>query len=67
MNKGEKIYTAKFPITDNKEDKVSDSKMATLGQHNEEILKTVLGIEDEEITRLESMGVIGNRPRMPSK
>ena len=43
------------------------SAAPTLGEHNEEILKTVLGIEDEEITRLESMGVIGNRPRMPSK
>ena len=43
------------------------SPAPTLGEHNEEILKTVLGLEDEEVTRLESLGVIGNRPRMPSK
>lgn len=43
------------------------SAAPTLGEHNEEILKTVLGLEDEDVSRLETLGVIGNRPRMPSK
>lgn len=43
------------------------SPAPTLGQHNEEVLKSVLGLEDNELSRLEKLGVIGNRPRMPSK
>jgi crotonobetainyl-CoA:carnitine CoA-transferase CaiB-like acyl-CoA transferase len=34
----------------------------TLGQHNREILSTLLGMNDTEITELEAAGVIGNRP-----
>ena len=59
MNNGEKIYTAKFPITDNKEDKVSDSKMASLGQHNEEILKNELGYSKDKIELLRNNKIIG--------
>ncbi|WP_419917869.1 CaiB/BaiF CoA transferase family protein [Candidatus Poriferisocius sp.] len=34
----------------------------TLGQHNEEILRDVLGLDDTEITRLAEAQVIGTRP-----
>jgi crotonobetainyl-CoA:carnitine CoA-transferase CaiB-like acyl-CoA transferase len=34
----------------------------TLGQHNEEILGDLLGLDDDEITALAADGVIGNRP-----
>lgn len=33
------------------------------GQHNEEVLRDVLGLDDESIRRLESSGVIASRPR----
>ena len=59
MNNGEKIYTAKFPITDHEEDRVSDSKMASLGQHNEEILKNELGYSKDKIKLLRNNKIIG--------
>ncbi|MBM5811206.1 MAG: CoA transferase [Gammaproteobacteria bacterium] len=34
----------------------------TLGQHNREILSSVLGMSDAEISALEAAGVIGSRP-----
>jgi crotonobetainyl-CoA:carnitine CoA-transferase CaiB-like acyl-CoA transferase len=34
----------------------------TLGQHNREVLQNELGLEDHDIDRLESEGVIGTRP-----
>ncbi|MEY2569743.1 MAG: hypothetical protein QOE63_93, partial [Acidimicrobiaceae bacterium] len=34
----------------------------TLGQHNHEVLSTVLGLTDESIDALASANVIGNRP-----
>lgn len=39
----------------------------TLGQHNAEVLGGVLGLSTEELKQLEELGVIGTRPRMPSK
>ena len=33
-----------------------------LGQHNREVLMTILGLEEAEIDRLEKKGVIGTRP-----
>jgi hypothetical protein len=32
----------------------------TLGQHNEEVLGDVLGLDDKEIAKLRDEGVIGN-------
>jgi crotonobetainyl-CoA:carnitine CoA-transferase CaiB-like acyl-CoA transferase len=34
----------------------------TLGQHNEEVLRDVLGLGDDEIETLRSAGIIGDRP-----
>jgi crotonobetainyl-CoA:carnitine CoA-transferase CaiB-like acyl-CoA transferase len=34
----------------------------TLGQHNEEVLRVVLGLGDDEIEALRSDGIIGDRP-----
>ncbi len=34
----------------------------TLGQHNEEVLRDVLGLGDDEIEALRSQGIIGDRP-----
>jgi crotonobetainyl-CoA:carnitine CoA-transferase CaiB-like acyl-CoA transferase len=33
-----------------------------LGQHNDEVLRDELGLDDDELTRLRSEGVIGERP-----
>jgi crotonobetainyl-CoA:carnitine CoA-transferase CaiB-like acyl-CoA transferase len=35
----------------------------TLGEHNNEILRDLCGLTDEELTRLRSAGVIGTRPK----
>ncbi|HWF15425.1 MAG TPA: CoA transferase, partial [Acidimicrobiales bacterium] len=34
----------------------------TLGQHNDEVLRDVLGLGDDEIGALRSAGIIGDRP-----
>ena len=34
----------------------------TLGQHNHEVLSSILGLDEAEIERLENQGVIGTRP-----
>ena len=39
----------------------------TLGQHNYEVLVGELDIAESEYKRLESAGIIGDRPRMPSR
>jgi crotonobetainyl-CoA:carnitine CoA-transferase CaiB-like acyl-CoA transferase len=33
-----------------------------LGEHNEEILSTLLGLSEAEIAALEAQGIIGTRP-----
>jgi crotonobetainyl-CoA:carnitine CoA-transferase CaiB-like acyl-CoA transferase len=39
----------------------------TLGQHNEEVLSEILGLSGDDILRLTKLGIIGKRPRMPSR
>jgi len=39
----------------------------TLGQHNREVLGGILGLADDELAGLESRGVIGSKPRMPTR
>ena len=34
----------------------------TLGQHNHEVLSSILGLDEAEIEQLEDQGVIGTRP-----
>ena len=34
----------------------------TLGEHTEEILRSVLGLDDDELARLRAAGIIGERP-----
>ena len=36
----------------------------TLGQHNAEILKDWLGLNEAELSGLEKRGIIGNKPRL---
>jgi crotonobetainyl-CoA:carnitine CoA-transferase CaiB-like acyl-CoA transferase len=38
------------------------SPAPTLGQHNREVLSSILGLDDEGIEQLEDQGVIGTRP-----
>ena len=37
----------------------------TLGQHNQEILTEILELNQKEIDRLENIGIIGTKPKMP--
>ncbi|MGE0621083.1 MAG: CaiB/BaiF CoA transferase family protein [Pseudomonadales bacterium] len=39
----------------------------TMGQHNREVLGGILGLSDDALAVLESQGVIGTKPRMPSR
>lgn len=39
----------------------------TLGEHNTDVLGGILGLGDDELERLTELGIIGTRPRMPSK
>ena len=39
------------------------SMAPTLGQHNAEVLGVLLGVSDDELSALESAGVIGTRPK----
>lgn len=39
----------------------------TMGQHNVEVLGGLLGLDAAALTALESAGVIGTRPRMPTR
>lgn len=43
------------------------SPAPTLGQHNEELLGGILGLSHDDLDRLTELGIIGTRPRMPSK
>jgi len=35
----------------------------TLGEHNDEVLRDICGVTDQELARLASAGVIGTRPK----
>ena len=52
-----RVNGEKFPIS---------TPAPTLGQHNEEVLTEILGLKLIELDRLEDIGVIGTKPRMPS-
>ena len=52
-----RIDEAPFPIA---------TSAPTLGQHNNEVLQEILGLDGRELDRLRDAGVIGERPRMPS-
>lgn len=39
----------------------------TMGQHNREVLAGILGLTDDALGELEAAGIIGTRPRMPSR
>ncbi len=45
---------------------VITSPAPTLGQHNEEVLADIIGMDEADLVRLRSIGIIGNRPRMRS-
>jgi len=53
-----RIGDAPFPIV---------TPAPTLGQHNEEVLSGILGLGSDDLARLTGLGIIGTRPRMPSK
>jgi hypothetical protein len=38
-----------------------------MGQHNREVLAGILGLTDDALGELEAAGIIGTRPRMPSR
>jgi crotonobetainyl-CoA:carnitine CoA-transferase CaiB-like acyl-CoA transferase len=43
------------------------SPAPTLGQHNHAILVELLGLSADELQKLEQQGIIGTKPRMPSR
>ncbi len=53
-----RIGDAPFPIA---------TPAPTLGQHNQEVLGDILGLSSDDLERLTDLGIIGTRPRMPSK
>lgn len=59
---GEKRYPSFPAIFSAFERELHRSPPPTLGQHNREVLQSELGIEDEELARLEDEGIIGTRP-----
>lgn len=52
--------TAKTPIP-------ITSAAPTLGQHNQLVLGEMLQLSQQEIAELEALGIIGDKPRMPSR
>ena len=42
-----------------------DAPAPTLGQQNREVLKDLLGLDDDRLAYLASAGVVGDKPRMP--
>ena len=43
------------------------SPAPTMGQHNRDVLGGILGLDDEALAAFEAEGIIGTRPRMPSR
>ena len=44
-----------------------DRPAPTLGEHNEDVLRDILGLSAEQIRALNEEGIIGTKPRMPSR
>jgi crotonobetainyl-CoA:carnitine CoA-transferase CaiB-like acyl-CoA transferase len=53
-----------FPVRfGNGPERVHRRPNPTLGQHNEEILRELIGLSAEEYEKLEGAGVVGTRPK----
>jgi len=44
-----------------------DRPAPTSGEHNEDVLRDILGLSDEQIRALNEEAIIGTKPRMPSR
>ena len=52
-----------FPLAFDDQRPAADGPAPTLGQHNESVLRDLLGYDDDRIAALESAGVLASKPR----